>query len=169
MNPQKSHFRQELAIIPPIAFCIATCAFFCVQILFVVLPKRPHDLPPFPWWVVLSVAAGLALAAWVLLIGYINSDAGRRGMGRVLWTFMAILVPNCLGILAYFLVRKPKLQGCPGCGDEVSPDFRFCPKCGFSLAPVCANCGRAINHDYVCCPYCGKTVGAATPSPAVNG
>ena len=89
---------------------------------------------------------------------------------RVLWTFIAILIPNCIGILAYFLLRKPILRPCPGCKADISPDFRFCPKCGFSLAPVCAHCGRAINHDYVCCPYCGKTVGAtAAQNPGVSG
>jgi Double zinc ribbon len=160
MNPQKSTFKEELGIISPIAIGLAIVAFAGIQVLFACLPKGPHDLPPFPWWVLIGFAAGIALAAWVLLIGYINADAGRRGMGRVLWTFIAILVPNCLGILAYFLVRKPKLQPCPRCATDVSPDFRFCPKCGFSLAPVCAHCGRGISHDFVCCPYCGKTVGA---------
>jgi RNA polymerase subunit RPABC4/transcription elongation factor Spt4 len=160
MNTQKSTFKDELRIISPIAVGIAIAAFFGMQILFICLPKGPHDLPPFPGWLILGILAGAVLAAWVLLIGYINADSDRRGMGRVLWTFIAILIPNCIGILAYFLVRKPILRPCPGCKAEISPDFRFCPKCGFSLAPVCAHCGRAINHDYVCCPYCGKTVGA---------
>jgi hypothetical protein len=164
MNDKKSRFKDELKIIPPIAVGIAIAAFVAMLVLFAVLPKGPHDLPPFPGWLFLGILAGLVLTAWVLLIGYINADSGRRGMGRVLWTFIAILIPNCIGILAYFLLRKPILRPCPGCGAEISPDFRFCPKCGFSLAPVCAHCGRSINHDYVCCPYCGKTVGAPATS-----
>ncbi|MDR3748404.1 MAG: zinc-ribbon domain-containing protein [Acidobacteriota bacterium] len=167
MNDKKSSFKNELKIISPIAVGIAIAAFAAMLILFAVLPKGPHDLPPFPGWFLLGLLAGLMLSAWVLLIGYINSDAARRGMGRVLWTFIAALVPNCLGILAYFLVRKPILRPCPGCGLEISPDFRFCPKCGFSLAPSCTHCGRRIEHDYVCCPYCGKMVGATGQAPVV--
>lgn len=162
MNIQKkSSFREEVKIISPIAVGIAIACFVAAPILFAVLPKGPHDLPPFPGWLILGIVLGVVAAAWVLLIGYINRDAGRRGMGRVLWTFIAILVPNCLGILAYFLLRKPKLFPCPGCKNDVSPEFRFCPKCGFALAPVCAHCGRAVDYDFVCCPYCGKPVGAA--------
>jgi hypothetical protein len=164
MKDKRSQFKDELRIISPIAVGIAITSFVGMPVLFACLPKGPHDLPPFPGWLILSILAGIVLAAWVLLIGYINADAGRRGMGRVLWTFIAILVPNCLGILAYFLVRKPKTYPCPGCGIQVSPDFRFCAKCGFALAPVCVHCGRAIQHDFVCCPYCGKTVGAAATS-----
>ena len=160
MNEKRSQFRDELRIIPGIAIGIAIACFFGMVILFACLPKGPHDLPPFPGWLILGILAGLALGAWVLLIGYINADAPRRGMGRVLWTFLAILVPNCLGILAYFLLRKPKTFPCPGCGLQLSPDFRFCHRCGFSLAPVCAHCGHGISHEYVCCPYCGKPVAA---------
>jgi Double zinc ribbon len=164
MNTQKSRFKEELGIISPIAVGIAIAGFVGMPVLFACLPKGPHDLPPFPGWLILGILAGVVLAAWVLLIGYINADAGRRGMGRTLWTFIAILVPNCLGILAYFLLRKPKTYPCPGCGVQVSPDFRFCAKCGFALAPVCAHCGRAIQHDFVCCPYCGKPAAAAATS-----
>jgi len=166
MNSQKSTFRQELGIISPIAVGIAIASFVGIQILFGCLAHAQYNMPPFPAWLILSLLFGLFAVACVLLIGYINADAGRRGMGPVLWTFLAILVPNGLGILAYFLVRKPKTYPCPGCGIQVSPDFRFCAKCGFALAPVCAHCGRAIQHDFVCCPYCGKTVGGAAPRPS---
>jgi RNA polymerase subunit RPABC4/transcription elongation factor Spt4 len=160
MSAAKSNFKGELSIISPVAVVLSTLAFICVQVLFTVLPKGPHDLPPYPWWAVLSFVAGLAMAAWVLLIGYINQDSKRRGMGQLLWTLLAIFVPNCLGILLYFLLRKPMLKPCPGCGWVVQPDFRFCAKCGVAMAPTCAHCGRSVSHDFVCCPYCGKTIGA---------
>jgi len=158
----KTRFRDELAILSPIAVTIAVAVFVGIQVLCVMLPKGGEKgLPPFPGWVFLSIGGGLVVAAWLLLIGYINADAGRRGMGRLLWTCIALLVPNALGILAYFLLRKPKLQPCPGCHTMVSPEFRFCPHCGFALMPACTSCGRAIRHEFTWCPYCGKPVGTA--------
>ena len=47
------------------------------------------------------------LGCYAVLIGYINQDAGRRGMSRLLWTLIAIFVPNGLGIVLYFVLRKP--------------------------------------------------------------
>lgn len=164
MSAAKSTFRGEVSIISPVAVVLSVLAFAGMQVLFACLPKGPHDLPPFPWWVLLGVLAGLVLAAWVLLIGYINQDSKRRGMGQLLWTLLAIFVPNCLGILLYFLLRKPMLVPCPGCGWIIQPDFRYCPKCGLAMAPTCAHCGRSVSHDFVCCPYCGKTVGAPATS-----
>jgi hypothetical protein len=164
MNEQKSHFKDELRIVPPIAVWLAVAAFAQMQILFAMLPKGPHGLPPFPIWALISVVAGIVLAMWILLIGYINQDAKRRGMGQLLWTMIAILVPNCLGILLYFLLRKPPLVPCAKCLGPLSADFRYCPKCGYTVSPSCANCGRAISHEYVCCPYCGKPVRAAATS-----
>jgi hypothetical protein len=161
MSAAKSRFKDELKIIPKVAVGLAIIAFIGMQVLFAALPKGPHDLPPFPWWLVLGLLAGAVAAAWILLLGYINADAGRRGMGRVLWTFLAMLVPNCLGILLYFLLRKPQLVPCAKCRSLLSADFHYCPKCGCTVSPSCANCGRSISHEYVCCPYCGKPVGAA--------
>ena len=37
------------------------------------------------------------------------------------------------------LARKPmsrKLKYCPGCGEEIRPEFRFCPYCGFDLQSI---------------------------------
>ena len=39
------------------------------------------------------------LAFYVLLIGFVNLDAGRRGMSRTLWTLVAALVPYGIGAL----------------------------------------------------------------------
>jgi RNA polymerase subunit RPABC4/transcription elongation factor Spt4 len=163
MTPQKSRFKDELEIISPVAIVLAAMGFAAIQVLFTVLPKGP----PMPWRIFLSLGAGAALAIWILIIGYINQDAKRRGMGQLLWTLIAIFVPNCLGILLYFLLRKPILQPCERCGCVTNPDFHFCPKCGLALSPSCLYCGRAIRNDFTCCPYCGKQVGAT--GPTVNG
>jgi RNA polymerase subunit RPABC4/transcription elongation factor Spt4 len=115
----------------------------------------------------ISIVGGLFFALFILMVGYVNADTKRRGMNSLLWTLLVIFIPKAIGFLAYFLLRKPLLvagsPNCPKCGTGIGPDFRFCPKCGYSFTPSCANCGRPISRDYICCPYCGKTVGAAMP------
>jgi Double zinc ribbon len=165
MNQRKSQFREELAIIPRVAVWLAVLAFVLTQICFLGLaPHYLKDLPPYPWFPVMTVGAGLFFAVVVLLIGYVNADAKRRGMNALLWTLLVIFVPKALGFLAYFLLRKPLLYPCPKCGTPVSADFVYCQKCGQGLRPFCCHCGHAISPDFVCCPYCGKTVAATATS-----
>jgi hypothetical protein len=161
MNYYKSTFRGELAIIPTVAKVIAVIAVVLMQIaLLVLVPTYIHgkDLPPRPALIAISIFGGIFLAIIILLIGYVNADSKRRGMNSLLWTLLVIFIPKALGFLAYFLLRKPLVIGCPKCGNSIGSDFRFCPKCGYSISPTCAQCGRSISNDYVCCPYCGKAV-----------
>ena len=163
MNQVKSHFRSELAIIPPVARVIAVVAFAIMQICL--LGLLPHfvnrsEIPPMPFMVLISLVGGAVLGIIVLMVGYVYADSKRRGMNALLWTLLVIFVPKALGFIAYFLLRKPLLIPCPNCGTEVGSDFRYCPKCGHALTPTCSHCGRSISGDYVCCPYCGKPVGA---------
>jgi hypothetical protein len=44
---------------------------------------------------------------WVLGLGYVYGDARRRNMPAVPWLLVALLVPNLLGFLLYFVLRKP--------------------------------------------------------------
>ncbi len=163
MNEPRSHFRSELAIIPPIARVIAVLAFAIMQICL--LGLVPHyishsEVPPMPFLVLISIGGGIILAIVILMIGYVNADSKRRGMNSLLWTLLVIFIPKALGFLAYFLLRKPLLIRCLNCGTWLGSDFRFCPKCGHALTPTCSHCGRSISGDYLCCPYCGKPVGA---------
>ena len=78
----------------------------------------------------IGLGGGALAGAWVLLAGYVYADAARRGMPPIPWTALAVLVPNCVGFVLYFLLRKPILHPCPGCGRGVAPDAAFCPHCG---------------------------------------
>jgi Double zinc ribbon/Phospholipase_D-nuclease N-terminal len=170
-NYYKSTFRSELAIIPYVARVIAVVAFALLQFGLLVLVRHyvsAKDRPPDLALCLISVLGGLFLVVIILLIGYVNADSKRRGMNSLLWTLLVIFIPKALGFLAYFLLRKPLIIGCPKCGNSIGSDFRFCPKCGYAMSPTCAHCGRAIGNDYVCCPYCGKAVAAAPVAPAVS-
>jgi len=74
--------------------------------------------------------AGAVLAAFILLAGYVYADARRRGMPAAVWTALTLLVPNGVGFVLYFLLRKPLAHPCPNCGRSVAVDFVFCPACG---------------------------------------
>ncbi len=162
MNEHKYHFRDELAIIPPVATANAVLTFVHTQICQLgLLPHYERDIPPMPALVLISIFGGILLAIIVLLIGYVNADSKRRGMNSLLWTLLVIFVPKALGFIAYFLLRKPLLLPCPNCQWTIGADFHFCPKCGYALTPTCGHCRRPISRDYVVCPYCGKPVGAA--------
>jgi hypothetical protein len=80
----------------------------------------------------MGLVAGTLAAAYFLLAGYIYADAVRRCMPPIPWTALAVLVPNCVGFVLYFLLRKPILHPCPSCGRGVAPDAAFCPRCGQS-------------------------------------
>ncbi len=54
---------------------------------------------------------------------------------------------------------------CSNCGNEVSSETVFCPKCGFRLigeekpqTKFCQNCGKKIDINAEICPHCGVRV-----------
>ena len=65
-------------------------------------------------------AVGVSAAAYVLSLGYVYGDAARRGMSPVLWTLAALLAPNLLGFLFYFLLRKPLAEPYPQDGEGIA-------------------------------------------------
>ncbi len=81
-----------------------------------------------------GVAMGFFLAAWLVCLGYVYEDARRRVMPPVLWILVAILVPNLLGFLIYFAVRRPIATPCAQCGQPVQANTRFCSWCGHQCA-----------------------------------
>jgi len=81
---------------------------------------------------VIGAMGGLFAAAYVLLAGYVYADAPRRGMPAIAWTALTVLVPNAIGFVLYFLLRKPIVHPCPNCGCGVAQDAAFCSRCGQS-------------------------------------
>ncbi len=161
-NDIRNGVSAEFKVIPAWAWTVAICAFACLQLVFdVFLIRQPA--PP-PHWAIplLGLLAGLVLACFVLLIGYINRDAKRRGMSPLLWTIVAIIIPNALGILLYFVLRQPVRAVCPQCGNAVETGFAFCPHCSCKLSPSCSRCQRLVGVHDAFCPYCGNSLQAAS-------
>ncbi len=153
-----AHLQKEINIIPAWAWALGGIGFICMQIVFnYVIPtqKANANNPPQPVLALLGFLAGAVIACYLLLIGYVNEDAGRRGMSRTLWTLIVIFVPNALGFILYFLLRQPAMQPCPQCRTHVLASFNYCPTCHTKLHPHCAQCQRAVSLSDTYCPYCG--------------
>jgi len=145
---------ERTRVIPITAWVIAgLLVVIAVVICFAILSTR-GGLPEL--LIIFFIAA--MLAAYVLLIGYVNADAKRRGMRHVLWTWLAILIPNGIGIVLYFILREPLLVFCTRCGFRAKPGFAFCPSCGAALAPVCPQCKHVVQKEGPHCVYCGASL-----------
>jgi hypothetical protein len=109
----------------------------------------------------LALFMGSLVAGVVLLTGYVNRDARRRGMSAALWTLLVLVIPNGLGFVVYFIARQPLKAPCPQCGAAAPLGVSFCASCGFKIAPVCPQCGRPVVADQPYCPHCGVALAAA--------
>ena len=170
-NETRTGLRAEIKIVPPWAWMLAGIAFVAAQIFFNGTALWHSGAPPAWCKAVLGLLAGIGGGCFLLLIGYINRDAKRRGMSPVLWTIMAVIIPNALGIILYFLLRQPLGSACPQCGNTVQTGFNFCPRCSCKLSPSCPQCQRLVGVNDIYCPYCGTSlrdpaIFGSSPSPA---
>jgi double zinc ribbon protein len=166
-----NRFSEELRIIPRVAWAFAAAVWVCMFFLlfYVILPRDAKlRLWPGAGQLAFSIWPGLLLAALVLLVGYINADARRRNMRYVMWTLLALLLPNSIGIILYFVLRDPIPAPCPKCGAPARPGFAYCPQCGADLARSCPSCKRNVEREWKSCAFCGTSLmpgSAGTPPP----
>jgi len=158
--------RNRRGVISPLMYFFAGLVFVCGYALMrhAAIPSDPKTASwPEIGKVAMSIAAPLVASTWLLLIGYVYGDAKRRGMRHVMWTLLAIFIPDAIGIILYFVLRDPMPSPCPGCGANVRSTFTFCPNCSAPLKPTCPQCGRPMERGWKHCPNCGA---AAPNSPA---
>jgi len=162
----------EIKVIPTWAWVLAVLGFVGTQVAFDLLIGREPNAPP-PWArPLLGLLVGLVVGCYLLLIGYINRDSKRRGMSPMLWTIVAIIIPNALGMILYFVLRQALQTACPRCGHVIHPAFAFCPQCSYKLTPICSQCQRSVGVNDVYCPYCGNSLrsqsvpGSGSPTSA---
>lgn len=157
-----SSFGSNLKIIPRAAWIVS---FFCYAALATVIAvAAQHDSHMSQWplagRLAFMLSIPLVLLFFIPLYGYIYADAKRRGMRYVMWTLLAIFVPDAIGVILYFILRDALPAECPACHTSVLAKFTFCPKCGASVRPSCSQCGRIIEHGWANCAYCGAKVPA---------
>ena len=85
-----------------------------------------------------GLLAGIFISIWILGLGYVYADARRRCMPPILWTLIAVFIPNLLGFLLYFALRRPIALPCPHCGQATTAGQRFCSWCGYQGSSVLA-------------------------------
>ncbi len=143
----------EVRIIPSWAFALAIFLFIAAQIFFNLMARRQPDAPPAWARAALGLLLGLVVGTYVLFIGYVNGDARRRGMSRLLWTLVALLVPNGLGIILYFILRQPlhPVAAYAGGGN-------CCPRCGYCFGPNCPQCHSQVDPADRFCRSCGAVL-----------
>lgn len=167
-----SRFRQEWDLIPGAAFVIAGLVYLAYLTLmgFVWLagPIIEGDaIHPILWgWFFITAALGVLIVLFVLLVGYVWSDAKRRGMNAVLWVLLAIFIPNAIGIILYFILRDPQPVPCPSCGTPAGKGQAFCAACGASVRQACPQCRQPLEKGWTHCGSCGAAVRPSTPPPA---
>ena len=165
----KASFGDELRVIPTTAWILAVLSYAAMfALLFYLYQANPKDWEN--WGTIQRICFAtlipLFLATWVLVLGYVNGDAKRRGMRYVMWTFLAIFIPNAIGVILYFLLRDPLPSGCSSCGKPVGGTFTFCPHCGTNLAPTCPNCKRAVQREWANCAFCGTKLESSSQPAA---
>ena len=114
-----SRFTQELRVIPKAAWIVAGFVNLCFTLpLFLSVAPTDPVVGKWPRWgqALCLCAMFLFVVAWVALIGYVYGDAKRRQMRYVMWTLLAIFIPNAIGMILYFILRDPLPKPCPGCG-----------------------------------------------------
>lgn len=164
-----SGFTQELRVIPRAAWIVGALIYlgFTTPFYFYMIPHDPQ-LGHWPRWGQALFIYGLMslVIPLVALWGYVYGDAKRRGMRYVMWTFLAIFVPDLIGVILYFILRTPLPKPCPGCGQPVKAGFVFCPHCGTSVQPTCPNCGHGVEPGWANCPHCGQQLPSKSPRAA---
>jgi hypothetical protein len=123
--------RQFLDVVPKSVKTVAA-VIACGGVVFgVALTVRFIEGKAFIGGPFLAVLAGAVIASWILGVGYVNADARRRGMPPILWTLIVVFIPNLLGFLLYFALRRPIALPCPQCGQPTMAGQRFCSWCGY--------------------------------------
>lgn len=154
----RSRARTEIGVIPVWGWVVSGIVFVAAQVLFDIFIGRDKGAPPVWARPLLGFLVGIVTGCWILFLAYINRDAKRRGMSPTLWTVVAIIIPNALGIILYFVLRQPLLSSCPRCGYALQAGFSFCPHCSCKLSPTCPSCQRAVGAIDLYCAYCGTSL-----------
>ncbi|MGO8787050.1 MAG: double zinc ribbon domain-containing protein [Terriglobia bacterium] len=165
MAHENFRFADEFRIIPRWIKCLAITLVVVGQIAALIGYHFDSGKDPLIAFVGGAAVAALIISFVLMLFGYVNRDAKRRGMNSTLWTLLAIFVPYCIGLIIYFSMREPLPFTCPECGAIVNARFNFCPSCKHNLRPSCPQCKREVRLEDKYCPYCAQDLAASRSLP----
>ena len=101
----------------------------------------------------------LCLVVTMFVVVFVSRDASKRNMNALLWALVAALAPLFLGLIIYFICRKPLVDlQCPKCGTGISQDDRHCPSCGYAFVTQCPECQFPVQKGWTTCPSCGNVL-----------
>ena len=140
----------------PVGAWIAAAIVFGFFFLALNLLFAYTNQPPEPIRLIVPILIPTIMAGYALVVGFVYGDARRRGMRHVMWTLLAIFIPNGIGVILYFILREPLLVFCSRCGAGLQPTHVFCPRCGAGVQPACNGCHRAVQIGWTHCAWCGK-------------
>lgn len=126
-SPERSKANQSP--IPRVAIVLGTLAFVAIATAMYSVTRNDASLP-FLLRGAFILVAGLYIGSYVLFSGYVFRDASRRGMPKVPWTIIVLVIPYGVGFLLFFLLRKPLLHPCIHCGHGIGMGQAFCSFCG---------------------------------------
>jgi Double zinc ribbon/Phospholipase_D-nuclease N-terminal len=152
---ERPTIQSEISIIPSWAYVVAAIVFVTIPLCFYVLIMRGGEAG-LPYPILISFIPATLLGFLALMVGYVNQDAGRRGMSRLVWTLIVIFVPNAIGFIIYFLLRSPLRADCPKCGTSVDTRVNYCPNCRYSFHPICPQCKAPVRPADTFCATCGS-------------
>ena len=150
-----TRLRDELAVIPRAMWVIAIVAYlgFAALLVTFVAAQMPVHVR-----YIFGFGLPLIFGSFLLLTGYVYGDAKRRNMRPLMWALLALLIPNAIGFILYFILREPLMHTCAQCGKSVRGTFAFCPFCGANRAPSCPQCHSAVEPEWPHCPHCGASL-----------
>jgi len=155
-----NRLKEELKVIPGVAWVLAVMLPLAVGWFFwlvTVAPGRTHAVE-----LLFLCLASAVFSVYILIIGYIAEDARRRGMPVLLWTLLALFIPSAIGIILYFILRRPLLRACPQCGRRPADGaYAFCPSCGAALGKSCPSCHSSVELGWAHCAKCGAALQTA--------
>jgi hypothetical protein len=170
-----SRFDQEWALVPAGARWIAGLAGLAftglmagIFILPLLLEREYEGLLFVSPFFLLSLIGAVAMAIYIMLVGYVYGDARQRGMNQVLWTLLAVFIPSAVGIILYFILRDPVPVPCPSCGALARKGHAFCAGCGAAVRAACPQCRQPVEAGWRNCARCGAVLagrpeGGSTP------
>jgi len=137
--------RRFLSIVPKTVQLWASVLVACAFLIGLVAGYKAADqgalLRTMSVYGSAALVLGIALAIWLLCLGFVFADARRRAMRPFLWVLVAALFPHLLGFLLYFVMRHPIAATCTQCGMTVPNYQRFCSWCGTPLVPPASSSG----------------------------